>query len=316
MTIPRICLYSVCLVMMLSCSSAPPQDEATDVRDKAVEYTESGNTYYSQAKYQDALTFFTLALERNISIDNDEGVARSYYSIGKVYISLESFDMAQEMFQTAFSISERINSNSLIFQYYNSMGELYLAQYEVTGMSEKAYIDQSAEMFLNALAVSEAGIVKKALSILYHNLGTLNKKQGNFEDAHQYLDKAVDINLQLKRHAEVGANYYLISSLYSKQQQYDQAYEFALKALEYDKKAENSLGIAKDLFALGIIKQRLDDNTEAFDFFKKAYMIYQIFTLPAEMQRLLPYLIESAEKADKKEEQAYYRFLLEEQENY
>lgn len=309
-----------CVLIIFSCSSAPQRDEVTDIKNKAIEYSEYGNTYYSQAKYNDALTFFTLALERNISIDNDEGVAQSYYSIGKVYVSLESYETAKSMFQTALSIAEKLESNSLIFQYYNNMGELYLTQYEATGMSSQSLLENAASMYQSALAISETGIDRTELSVLYHNLGTLYKKQGKYEEARKYLDLAVGINVSLKRHAEVGANYYVISSLYSKQKQYEQAYEYALKALESDKKAEHSLGIAKDLFALGIIKLRLSETeaaaaaaAEAFDYFKKAYMIYNIYTLPKEMMRLLPYLIESAEKAGKKDEHAYYLYLLEEQ---
>ena len=294
-----------------ACSSAPPsKDEVSEIKEKAAEYTVFGNSYYAQGRYQEALTFFTLAWENNISVDYEIGIVRSYFSIGKVYLAMDNYAEAEEVFNLGFQVAENMGDNSVLFQYYNNMGELYLAQYNASGSSIQ--VNNAEKKFKEAENLITAGINEMDKAILYHNMAILYKKQNSLDKANENAGKALKINKNLKRYAEVGANYYLLSSIFSKQQKYTEAFENAEYALEYDKKAENSLGIAQDLFAMSIIKQKTNDLAQAYVYLEKSYRIYKIFSLTRDTKKVLMQLIQIAEKLGKTDESSRYRNILKE----
>ena len=73
----NIILVLLAFTLIVSCSSAPKQtEEITDKKHRAAEYTKFGNSYYNEGRYNQALQFFTLALNDNISVDNEEGIVR------------------------------------------------------------------------------------------------------------------------------------------------------------------------------------------------------------------------------------------------
>ena len=297
------------LSLLASCSSAPPpKDEVSDVKDKAAEYAGYGNAYFSQGRNEQALTFFELALEANISVDYGFGIVQSYYSLGKVNLAIGNYKEAALMYARALAVSERLQNRRLTFQYYTNMGELNLVLHGAT--QDPAALRQAEKMFAEASELSEQEISDTDRAVLYHDLGTLYKKTGQPQQAIEYIQKAVEINLKQKRNVELGANYYMISSVYSKQQEYDKAQEYAMKALEYDKKAENSMGIAKDLFALGLIYQRLGRTEEAYEYFRKAYLIYQILALAEDSKDVLTRLVDIAAQLGKEDDRSYYQGLL------
>ncbi len=303
----RALLFCCVGCVLTACSSAP--DEVSEVKDKAAEYASFGNTYFSKGQYDQALTFFTLALEANVSVDYGVGVAQSYYSIGKVYLAVGDFTGAEKAYESAHTVSESLSSDALAFHYYNNMGELGLALHSASRPTDQSALDEAERMLMEALKLSEA-LAADQTAVLFHNLGLLHKKLGDHERSLEYLNRALEVNLKGKRQAEVGANYYMISSVYSKQSDYTKAYESALKALEYDKKAENSLGIAKDLIALGIVRQKQHEYLEAHEYFKKAYAICQILALSAETRRLLNYLVSTADAVGNENDRVYYQGLL------
>ena len=125
-------LLLILLFIFLSCSSAPEeQEEISNVRNRAAENTEFGNTYFNRAKYDQALSFFNLALTDNISVDNEEGIVQSYNSIGKVYLATGSIEAAENNFRLALGLAGKIETPSLISQSANNLGEVFLIRIEL-----------------------------------------------------------------------------------------------------------------------------------------------------------------------------------------
>src|SRR5208337_4687783 len=89
-------------LLILSCSSAPKQsDTVLTVKIQADQGSASGQAYFRQGRYDLALQFFTQALSEYTSVDNGEGVVRSYNAIGKCDAALGSLDRAEDLFLRA-----------------------------------------------------------------------------------------------------------------------------------------------------------------------------------------------------------------------
>ena len=113
----RLCLIVFSCCLMLSCSSAPEQPkESTEKKERAAEYTKSGNSFFNQGQYTQALQLFNLALNDNISVDNEAGIVQSYNSIGKVYLAAGYLDEAEQHFRNAALQAEILRDPLLLAQ--------------------------------------------------------------------------------------------------------------------------------------------------------------------------------------------------------
>ncbi len=295
-----IILVFLAFTLMLSCSSAPKQrEEITDKKNRAAEYTKFGNAHYNEGRYKQALQFFTLALNDNISVDNEEGIVLSYNSIGKVYMAVGYDDQAEDNFSRAVTLAEKLGNPGLIAQSRTSLAEVYL---------ERGDLDEAEFLLEEALlGIEEGGPPGQDLAIIYHNIGTVYKKRGMLEEANDNFQRALEINLNLKQYAEIASNYYMIASIHSKRGDYALAREMIDLALSYDKRVENSLGIGKDLFAKGMIEEKAGNDLQAYESFEKSFQVYRAMYLYRDAADVLPYLISLAERLGKDEEALGYR---------
>ncbi|MBN2050709.1 MAG: tetratricopeptide repeat protein, partial [Spirochaetales bacterium] len=87
MKMKRYLVLALLAAVLAACSSAPKEDGTVrEIKNQAAEYGEYGNRYYLAADYDQALKFFSLALEMNLSVDNTPGIVESHNSLGKVYL--------------------------------------------------------------------------------------------------------------------------------------------------------------------------------------------------------------------------------------
>ncbi len=301
-------LLLIVSALSFSCSSAPEEAETVvETKNKAAEYADFGNKYYEESQYDQALKFFNLALDYNISIDNEEGMIQSYNSIGKVLLAAGEEDRAEENFITAFTIAEKTGNNALLLESNNNLGEIYLF---------KGDFNKALEYFEKALVlIGEDKEKDPKTAILYHNTGTVHKRLGNYQRAVEYLEKALEINTGNNKYVGMAANYYMIASIFSKKEQYTEAVNYALLALENDKLVENSSGIAKDMLALGIISRKAGNIADAYEYYKKSFMVYETLNLITEVKKLLNYLEQTALLLELDDEAAAYKEALTKLEN-
>ncbi len=300
----RLLVLFLIPALFVSCSSAPePSDEILEKKNRAAENTEFGNTYFNQANYTMALNFFTLALNDNISVDNERGIIQSYNSIGKVCMALSELPSAERNFSRALALAYKTGDAPLIAQSANNLGEVYLIRNE---------IDKSMGLIQEAMNQIDAQNPGSDGAIIFHNMGCIYKKKEKFDEALNFFQNALEVNLKLKRFEEAASNYYMISSVHSKRGDYTKALDYAGRALDLDKQVENSLGIAKDLLALGIISSKAGRYEEACNYFKRSYQVYETLSLTRECRKIIPFIITACEITGKTEEADRYRLLFEE----
>jgi tetratricopeptide (TPR) repeat protein len=296
-------LYSLLAFLLLAaCSTAPRQQEdVVETKNQAAEFIDFGNKAFESAQYDQALKFFNLALDENITVDNEPGIANAYNSIGKVYLRQREITRAREFYEAAMKIAVKIEDSLLISQSSNNIGETFLIENDTATALD--YFNEALN--LSGTSSEQAQI---HLAVINNNIGIVYKRLGRYEDALSYLEKSMKINSKYKKFAELATNYYMISSVYSKQSQFDAALGNIGLALEMDKKVENSPNIAQDLYVTGLILNKKGDRSQAFDYFEKSYMIYERLNLPSDMEKVLvPILEYLQEQGDAKRYNEYKR---------
>ena len=297
----RICLAALAGGVLLSCSSAPKQsDTVMTVKLQADQMASSGQAYYRQGRYELALQFFSQALTQYTSVDDGEGIARSYNEVGKCYISLGQAHDAEGVFLKARERAREDGAAALLFDSSLNLGELYLVQ----GDAEKA------RTVLREQNQPGAVHTPSQTAQLAHDLGTAEKSLGNSAAALDWFGQSLKINLANKYLAEAASDYYMIASVYSKDGRYDEALKNATLALAYDKQVESSPGIAKDLYALGLISAKKGDAAAAFDWFQRAYNVCTTLGFKDDMKKALAGLIDSADSLGRTADADAYRKAL------
>jgi len=287
--------------VLLSCSSAPKQsDTVITVKRQADQDAASGESYYRQGRYPLALQFFSQALSQYTSVDDGEGVVRSYNSVGKCYVALGSFDDAERMFQRAHDRA-REDTPSLRFDSSVALAELYLARGDPARAREILMEEQKGDA---------RGRSPQQTAQLLHDLGTAEKNLGNSDAALAWLEQSLKINVAGKYLAEAASDYYMIASVHSREGRYDDALASAGRALALDKQVESSPGIAKDLYALGVISAKKGDQQAAFDYLQRAYMVATTLGFRDDMKKALTALVAAADALGRTADAETYRKAL------
>ncbi|MBN2551196.1 MAG: tetratricopeptide repeat protein [Spirochaetales bacterium] len=300
--LPAVFIMSCFLIA--SCSTAPEQPkEKTEKKNQAAEYTEAGNAYFNEGRYTQALRFFNLALNDNVSVDNEAGIVESYNSIGKVYLAAGYLEEAEEHFRKALAQAQLLQDPLLIARSSTNLAEVYLEREETEVAA--ALLEESR----GALAGNQEEDRRAELAIIYHDIGSVFKIRGMLDEAHEYFKQALAINTELERYEEIASNYYMIASIHSKREEFLAARENIDLALSFDKRVENSVGIAKDLFARGMIEEKAGNDEQAFISYEKSFQVYQAMYLYRNAAQVLPRLISLAERLGREQDALRYREL-------
>lgn len=277
-SITTITFALLAALTLAACSSAPdPPEYEVDVKNRASEFAEFGNQYFSEGEYDLALRFFNLSLDENVSVDHLPGIAKSHNSIARVQTATGNLSAARQSVVQALEFARLADDSEQETQALINRGEIALRE----GDLETALRDFEAARENRASAEEEPD------PVLLHNLGTLYARQESFDEARRMLDQARAINEEQRNWAELASNYFMLASISSRQGQHEQAREQALQALDYDKRAENSPGIAADLQALGRISERLNDDEAAYRYYLRSLRVFLSFnSVPGSLDTL------------------------------
>jgi len=262
---PRACLLAALAAGLVSCSSAPKnQDQVFEQKNRAAELARFGNDYYRKGDLDQAQRFFTMALAYNAAADNRAGLAETYNSLGKVALARGANDEATRQFAEALRIGEELGDPSLVAKAQNNFGEAAFARGEFVA---------SLELFVKALAAR--GLAETDRAVMLHNQGSALRRLGRSPEAEALFREALAINVREKVWSEAASNYYMLASVESERGQYARAEDMAREALASDRKVENSRGIANDYVALGRLAARAGDSEKALDYFGRAVLVYR-----------------------------------------
>ena len=209
-------------------------------------------------------------------IKDDEKDAEAFKMLGLCHINLGEFKEGQGVFETVVKYKDDATSWFYLANCYDNQDDHLhaIAAYEEVLRLRKSYIDAYKNLAVvyvkNKEPQKAVDTVKKAMEFaapddytIYYIAGTACMALKNFNEAVEFLEKAIAINPEHSQlYNNLGTCYVTIGNL-------NKAYENFIKASEYD--PDNSI----TYFNIASILQLQNRHKEACEFFRKAYAIEQ-----------------------------------------
>ena len=165
---------------------------------KAIVYRNCGD-------YTNALHYFQLAIDKHLSINNEEGVAQTYNSLGILYMDWRDYDQALYYYNKSKNIYTSINIDIKLADVLNNIGLVYKYQQD--------YIT-AIEYFYQSLEIREKSGDKSKIAVSFHNIGTVYNAQQNYQKAIDYYLKAYDIRKGLDNKKDIAVSLNAIGNAY------------------------------------------------------------------------------------------------------
>jgi serine phosphatase RsbU (regulator of sigma subunit) len=209
--------------------------------------------------YEAALDYYLQALTVAEESNYNRIIATTYYNIGEIYSNLEQYELAITYYKQGLETAQRLNVHNMILSCLDGLGDVYLA----IGQLESAlsYLQQSLDLNLaehppyyyllcetytsQAMAFEKMGLFEKALNSLYHAIqigreqdfkaylstairiaGTIQSKQGQLEEAHRNLERALELAEESGAKLEVSKSYLALSELHEQIHEYQSALNY------------------------------------------------------------------------------------------
>lgn len=189
-----------------------------------------GNCYHSLSKYNNAINDLEtcLKIERNISPEKTEKIARTLNQLGFAYHWKCEYKRALSFYRKSINIRKKLHApNSLeIANSYNHFGLVYNDQ----GEYKKAlnYFKRSLRIRL-----ANYGETHPDVAECYGNIGLMYHSINDFSNAEYYYFKAIDTGKTVfgEMHSEISAYYNNLGLLYQDTGELDKSLKFLEKSL-------------------------------------------------------------------------------------
>ncbi len=161
---------------------------ATAVDDTYIEANALGGlglAYLREEHYDQAIDWFTAALEKSRTVNNPALTAVIISNLGWCYYKVGDLDRASQLFEQSASLFEKLG---LLRQERESLNDLGLVRYDQRDYS-------AAKQYLNeALAIARPLDDKAAIVVCLNNLAMLAIQLKQFDQAQQFNQEALDLN--------------------------------------------------------------------------------------------------------------------------
>lgn len=259
-----ISFFVIIILLFVSCSSLPEKMEPVTERYDAAQKTYAlGESQYDQGLYESALVNLEAALYQFGALDAREGVIKASLAMGKSALAAGEVDKALACYDRSLPLAEDLENRVLIRDTVNHLANYYLALND---------LDKAKEW--NRYGGEPIEKTAEVTAEYYRIDGTLAKRQGRYEEALTFYEKALDIDKALGS-SQIGITYYLRGSAYSLMGDYSRAETSLNAALERDRYFELLPGIAADLTALGQVLEKAGRIDDARLSYGRAYLAWK-----------------------------------------
>ena len=264
-----------------------------------------GHLLLLKGEYQQASKYFHTAAGLFESIEDEQGKARVYGNLGKLYFRQGNYDEARSSFERSLEISSSSNIES-------SSNAQVAANLGLTFMNKGDY-DAGIRAQQAELAICERRNDKQGMASLYTNMGIVYFEKGDYDAALESYKKGLELSEELGNKLltaiAIGCigNVYqrkgdyklamtnfqrdlelceelgdkqgiaialgLIGELYSVEGQFSLAIEYLLKTLEISEELGYQKGIAKALNTLGDVYYFTEQYSRSIEFYDRAIQV-------------------------------------------
>lgn len=276
-------------------------------KELACSYLDNGTIAKLHSNYLKSIEALNKAIVLFEKINDQNGLSRSYRSLGDSYTKLSEFKKAMQLYTKALNIAEKTDHKNAIVEATSSIANVFIIQ----GNYKQALI------YLQRNLESETNDRKK-LSTL-NSLGAINAKLKNFDDAIENFKLCIDICAKNNNTLEQAAPLANIGVLFLEQKKPDQALEYFNKAVliqskfklkkdltiaylnigvAYKMKKEYDLAISYSQKAMRISKEEKFNDFLFKTYFNLASLYEDAGNCPLALENLYHYINESKEAYD------------------
>jgi len=272
----KILIFLILSSFLYSCSSLPGSDKVeqkTQNRSVALQLMEQGKKQYDIGNFESSLEHYQTALYQYSGINYPAGSLQALLALARNHHTLGDLDRAMSSLKLAESLVSRENLSEQMRNVYNHYADFYLKEGDFDKAEEYCNLITDLDLKINHTLNSER----------LRLLGTLYKKQKDYNQALLYLQQALDMDIVLNLVQNQASDYYLIASIHSLEGRYSDAVSFLESALERDSYLEYIPGVASDLTALGKVAVKQGEVETAVFYFRRAYLAWKGLGHAAEM---------------------------------
>lgn len=213
------------------------REQIGDKEGIANSFTNIGLVYDDPDNYTEALKNYFTALKIYEEIGDKKGVAASYNNIGRIYNSQENYSEALKMYTASLKINEEIGNKYGTAFSYNNMGNIYWNQVNypelnLTGkfpnktkpIDPKDLLIRSFKNYQKALKIREETGDKQGTIESFIGLGNVQMDLRKLKEAQDYLNKALNLSIDLGSREWIKESYSLLEELDSIQGNWKAAY--------------------------------------------------------------------------------------------
>ncbi len=228
----------------------------------AYAYNAKGRANAQQGEFVDAILNFQEALDNFHEIDDKTGEANILSNLGSIYYMLGNSTKALELHFASLKISENIDNKLRIGTSFNNIGTVYL--------ENKSTMEEALSFFKRSLAVFQDIEEEQGMATAAMNIGEvyfLNSKYDSAIHFHQLAlelcDGTIDATFPLTQLGEINA----------KLGNFQQAYDFHRRSLAISERLDAKFEMTQSLIGLAKTQKIQKDFEGAIQTFERAKLL-------------------------------------------
>jgi tetratricopeptide (TPR) repeat protein len=217
---------------------------------------------YKSGNYESAVIFLNQALKDAYSVDNMDEAINVLQNLAETYLKLDDFSKASNYIYMAGDIANKEDIDTYDFTIYLTLGNYYSLSTNTDDGFKTADI-----YYQKALKIAKKD---EDRALVYNGIGISYSKNGNLNEALDWMEKSRKINESQKLFGPLADNYFNMAEIYEKKNNPKEALDNYKQALKYDKNLEKSANIQEDLKRIGRNYQALNKTGWASYYLNKA----------------------------------------------
>jgi len=157
-------------------------------------YSNIGNIYGEEKKYQEAVRYFNSSLEIFRKQNQKTGEARMLNNLGIIYNDIDAYDLAINYLNNSLELYNKLNKEKTTGLTYYHIGKVYY---------NKAEYSLAIEYIEKALVLLIAENNDSMAANCYFLLSKVYKKLNQLEKAYDFIEKSLAIDYKIKNTAKI-----------------------------------------------------------------------------------------------------------------
>jgi signal transduction histidine kinase len=175
---------------------------------KANAYNTTGNIYYYQSNYPEALSFYKSSLKIRRMTGDSSAIATSISNIANIYVQQGNYSEAIINHFDALKIREKIGDKNGLAISYGNIGNIY---------GQQKNFNAALNYFFKCLEIKKELGEKRNIATAYNNIGIVYAAQGNFKEARKIHEDALKIRREIGDKQGIGYSLNNLGNIYRDQ---------------------------------------------------------------------------------------------------